>query len=361
MKRSLETFGTAAFILALACVPARAQVSFQPFPVTELPIDGMSADGSVIVGTRFAVTAFRWTATGGVEDIGGDMDVVAISRDGKTIVGRARDANGVLQAAIWQGGRNWRLLGGVPNGVPDERSVLSSATAVSADGSVVTGIAYIRVEGATRPRAFRWDAANGMVDLGALLGRESTARAVSADGNTVVGYDDDRGNPTSQSGRAGVIFWRGVERLLHPFGWAGEARAVNNDGSIIVGQWHPVPGTFLPDGSFLRYRGRTTYMYTAWDGRFEDLGAVRKTELGPIEALNEYLSNPRAVSDDGSVVGGGIRHFCRRDGVHLDAGNRNDSRERISDCPRRDGTQRLDADPDQLRKPGWQAHRRKRI
>jgi uncharacterized membrane protein len=154
---------------------------------------------------------------------------------------------------------------------------------------------------ATRPRAFRWDAANGMVDLGALLGRERTARAVSADGNTVVGYDSDNGNPTSQSGRAGVIFWRGVERLLHPFGWAGEARAVNNDGSIIVAQWHPVPGTFLPDGSFLRYRRRTTYMYTAWDGRFEDLGAVRKTELGPIGMIrvSDYLTAHGVTAHNG--------------------------------------------------------------
>jgi probable HAF family extracellular repeat protein len=144
-----------------------------------------------------------------------------------------------------------------------------------------------------------------MVDLGTLQGNDSGADAVSGDGNTIVGFDRvPSGQPSKvPGGQLGVIFWNGLERLMHPFGWTGRAEATNHNGSIIVGEWAPLQGTFLPDGSFLPYGG-TTWMYTAWDGRFEDLGAVRKTELGPIEALNEYVSQPRGVSDDGSVVVG---------------------------------------------------------
>ena len=43
-------------------------------------------------------------------------------------------------------------------------------------------------------------------------------------------------------------------------------------------------------------------MYTAWDGRFQDLGAVWQGQPGA--NLSEYTSNPQGVSDDGSVVVG---------------------------------------------------------
>jgi hypothetical protein len=45
-------------------------------------------------------------------------------------------------------------------------------------------------------------------------------------------------------------------------------------------------------------------MYTAWDGRFYDLGAAVKTELSEKLQLVEYGSLPYGVSDDGRVVGG---------------------------------------------------------
>jgi hypothetical protein len=95
--------------------------------------------------------------------------------------------------------------------------------------------------------------------------------------------------------RHGFVFWDGTERLLHPFGWAGEARGLNDVGSIIAGRFHP-SNAYASGGGF------TTYLYTAWDGRFQDLGAVWQGQPGA--NLSEYTSNPQGVNDDGSVVVG---------------------------------------------------------
>ena len=136
-----------ALLGALGSNPASAQVTFNAFGVIDAYISDMSADGSVVVGILLGTAtvpnptgnqAFRWTAAGGVQNIGGHMDTVSISRDGRTIVGAALDAQGIKNAAVWQGGKNWKLLGGVPGGAPQEL-VLSVAYGVSGDGSVVVG------------------------------------------------------------------------------------------------------------------------------------------------------------------------------------------------------------------------------
>jgi probable HAF family extracellular repeat protein len=77
----------------------------------------------------------------------------------------------VVERLTWLG-----TLGG-------DRSV---ARGVSADGSVVVGVAY---NAAWQQRAFRWTAARGMQDLGMLGGGWSVAYGVSADGSVVVGRD----------------------------------------------------------------------------------------------------------------------------------------------------------------------------
>jgi len=67
----------------------------------------------------------------------------------------------------------------------------SSAAAVSADGSVVVGRAdYDRAAGGSGSHAFRWTSAGGMQDLGDLTASQqgySSAAAVSADGSVVTG------------------------------------------------------------------------------------------------------------------------------------------------------------------------------
>src|SRR5215831_9508201 len=101
-------------LLAGVCVTAAAQVTFQEFPKFAL-INDMSGDGSVVVGAYDdgvnKPSAFRWTASGGIEVIGVDgIGDVRISRDGSTIVSTVRDSKGCATAAIWKGGKNWMLL-----------------------------------------------------------------------------------------------------------------------------------------------------------------------------------------------------------------------------------------------------------
>src|ERR1041384_4565618 len=69
----------------------------------------------------------------------------------------------------------------------------SRATAVSANGSVVVGIAQFTTESQTR--ALRGTSLAGMVSLGSLPGgNESIANGVNSDGSVVVGWGNDSGN-----------------------------------------------------------------------------------------------------------------------------------------------------------------------
>jgi probable HAF family extracellular repeat protein len=292
------------------CSPATAQVTFKPF-VEFCAITSMSADQSVAVGTYddgYTHDVFRWTAAGGVQLIGlpnqakyGDL---SISRDGKTIVGTVPDSGGIYHAAIWQGGKNWKILGEFSGAVSGEGGAVSVALGVSADGSVIVGQAYVSL---SKSVAFRWDPANGMVNLGTFdegVNSDSSSLAISADGGVVIGWDYKQGfippgpGGAAENGRRGAIWLDGKERLLHPFGWAGEAWATNNNGSIIVGQFHPLDASETNGIT----GGASTYLWTAWNGNFEDLGAVQAPIGGG--ALGNYVSQPYAVSDDGSVIGG---------------------------------------------------------
>jgi probable HAF family extracellular repeat protein len=80
----------------------------------------------------------------------------------------------------------WTATGGVRNLGTLVGGTYSKATGVSADGSVVVGVAD-NVAG--RDRAFRWTEAEGMQSLGSFsTTTSSSADRVSADGLVVVGY-----------------------------------------------------------------------------------------------------------------------------------------------------------------------------
>jgi probable HAF family extracellular repeat protein len=302
MIQRLKTLVLAATMMGTFVGVSSAQATFRGFGVRDAYINDMSADGSVVVGLFVDAarnsTAFRWTPGGGIEEIGGIMTQISVSRDGKTIVGAALDSKGIQSAAIWQGGKNWRTLGGVPDGVPGPgsgaESSLSTAGGVSADGSVIVGSANVAN---LRYHAFRWDAVNGMVDLGTLLpGQTSSALGVSANGTAIVGFQFDPATASHTSNsQAAVVFSDGIERLIHPYGWAGTALASNNDGSTIIGQGHPANSSTSPGGL-------TTWRFSAWDGSLVDLGAVWQASAADPAA--EYRSRAMALDDTGTVIVG---------------------------------------------------------
>src|SRR5262249_59759141 len=101
----------------------------------------------------------------GTVNIGGN-GVAGISADGTTIVGRSNDAMGRENAAIWQGGRDWQLLGAFsPDAAPCDQ-LLSAAYAVNGDWSAILGLGW---NGCSRAHGFRWDATSGMTDLGSVV------------------------------------------------------------------------------------------------------------------------------------------------------------------------------------------------
>ena len=237
----------------------------------------------VIVGSYRPVGGFHWMPTGGDVFIGG-LAANVISNDGRVIAGEALDANRVEQAAIWQRGTEWRLLGSVvPNAVPCD-NLLSSVFGGNRDATVLVGLAW---NGCSFARAFRWEESTGMVDLGSTTpGRSSRADAVSGDGKVVVGWQEH-----ASGFRQGARWVDGRQTIFGSpdGGLIGEANGTNSDGSVIVGQYCQ-PSTPLD---------QSAWMWTQRDGVVcLDVPRRRTAIEGTFGGL------AIATSDDGRVIGG---------------------------------------------------------
>lgn len=153
---------------------------------TEAVAIGISANGDVVVGrakdSSGRSRAFRWTETTGMQDLGtlGGQEsyATAASEDGSIIVGGSSNAAGQWRAFRWEAGT-------MTDVAPDN----SVATDVSNDGSVIVGAVYSDSPSLTR--AFRWTETSDWIDMGSLGGSVTSAWAVSADGSVVVGRSND--------------------------------------------------------------------------------------------------------------------------------------------------------------------------
>ena len=222
------------FLLFLLILPlsARAEAQDQAVMITlqaGVQAVDVNTNGGVVVGTFRRGGGFYWMPTTGDISVGG-IEAGSVSRDGRTIVGTALDPQRKEQAAIWVRGSEWRLLGSVvPNPVSCD-ALISSGYDVSDDGKVVVGLAW---NGCSFARAFRWEEATGMVDLGSTVqGRSSRANGVSGNGKVVVGWQEH-----TQGYRMGARWVDGRQTVFTgPAEIVGEAHSANADGTIIVGQ-----------------------------------------------------------------------------------------------------------------------------
>jgi probable HAF family extracellular repeat protein len=197
----------------------------------------VSFDGAVVVGASDSPSgmreAFRWTTQGmtGLGFLaGGDWsEAKDTSAAGAVVVGHSNGTAG-RQAFRWTAASGMVGLGFLPGGIP-----YSLATAVSADGNTVVGMARSPTLG---DRAFRWTSAGSMTDLGDLGTYGGVlASDVSADGTRVVGWDRHEAFLWDQS--YGMRPLRDV--LIEDYGldlngWDLEyAHAISADGTTIVG------------------------------------------------------------------------------------------------------------------------------
>src|SRR5262245_14849878 len=166
------------------------------------------------------------------------------------------------------------------------------ATAVSADGLVLTGRYFIA---GTDPscqtfggctRTFRWTAASGAVDLGLLDSTEADAHDLNADGSQIVG------EASSNTAYRRAFIWTaatGIQDLGTPVfpndpdHSVSRAFGVSSTGAVIVGQAIPTPTSLIPHA----FRFTTG----AGFGFFANLP-------------NDFQSEADGVSSDGAVVVG---------------------------------------------------------
>ena len=147
-----------------------------------------AANGAACVGSarRPHDRAFRWTESGGMQDLGTlggqQSDAWDVSADGTVVVGRAQDSSNQWRAFIWREGIGMQALP-TPSGWS-----ASVAYALAADGTIV-GTA---LDASGQWHATRWTT-NGFENLNQtyalLLGgsRLIEARDISANGRYIVG------------------------------------------------------------------------------------------------------------------------------------------------------------------------------
>jgi probable HAF family extracellular repeat protein len=299
---------------------------------------GVSADGSTVVGWSHNASnlsrPFRWTATGGMVDLGtlpgGDYaDARGVNADGTVVVGLSDSSVG-HRAFRWTAAGGMQNLGTLPRGIE------SQASGVSHDGEVVVGWSF----SGDGNQAFRWTSAGGMQNIGTLPGFEgqTIARGVSGDGSVVVG----------DSGAAGGVWrafhWSETAGMQHlgvlPGRFHSFAHGVNDDGSVVVGnsseygavndrafRWTSAGGMqnlgTLPggsesfafavsgDGTAVVGQSRNSsgfYRAILWTSSLEmvDLNTYLPS-LG-VDLTGWELIGARGVSDDGSAIAG-FGHF----------------------------------------------------
>ncbi|WP_367929509.1 hypothetical protein [Aquamicrobium sp.] len=208
-------------------------------------VGGVSADGSVVVGTLNPWSAtsrsgFVWTQPDGMSLIGNAtlggtytqrFTATGVSNDGGVIVGQASvDMFG--ETGAWSRGYMWTEAGGfVDLGTLDGHAT-SNALGVSGDGQAVVGLSYDLYGVA---RGFRWTQTDGMGDIGEFsAGYPFMAASYDGSvvaGNTASGYLSRASVWTEASGQ--------IENLpLLNGGNQSVARDISDDGSVIVGQAH---------------------------------------------------------------------------------------------------------------------------
>lgn len=232
---------------------------------------------------RLAIVSLALSASGAaqVQNLGdssiGTFSAERVSADGSVVAGIATDAGGRTKIGVWTEAESVTLL--------EETSAPSFLLqGLSDDGTLLAGTRVAEQPlGTVDRQAFVWDLTTGArTPIPALPGDLSTgARAMSADGSTVVGVS------LVLQGSERAIRWTasgGTEDLGSLGGASTRALAVSGDGSVIVGS--------ATDGQGVR----RPFVWTPASG------------LLAIPGVGDFPGSAVAISEDGQAVIGSTTH-----------------------------------------------------
>jgi uncharacterized membrane protein len=339
MKKSVALLATAAVLLGS---PAHAAATFEFLFDNGYP-NSVSSDGSVVVGNGATgqYIPFRWTqATGfvslGRPQNGGAGGAPGVSADGTRVASSIGSLDSTYTTqGLWTLGSGWQeLMPPIPADGGSVDGSYGNVWALSGNGQVVVGL-YWRAGHGNRAHASKWTQATGVVDLGGTTtGQASRANCVNHDGSVIAGWVE---TPTGPWRPAAWV--DGSLVLLTKYSdsgpvlvGAGEARATNFTGDIIVGfasdslsqqraaaMWKRTNGVWGPtqvlgwvDGSepqnginiasAVSYDGSIVVGYCSFDGTpFATTGLVWTAATGVID-VNEYLANNGVLVDPNFTI-----------------------------------------------------------
>ena len=259
MHRSYRTPRAGLILLAapILCHPALAAAgSFQGLGdlaggAFNSSASGVSDDGRVVVGTGATADgnqAFRWTAATGLVNLGQlggrtQSQANAVSGDGRTFVGSAYDAT------FANGQGFFGTAPGALQAVPlFSDAATNSARDISRNGQFVVGSTSLNSSGRD---SFRYGIAGGT--LTRLAGNFQQVNASNADGSVLAG------STIATQGEQAAIY---TDAGARPIGFLGTppdgtfrilstARALSDDGSVVVGSSINRPAGFQFDEAFV--------------------------------------------------------------------------------------------------------------
>jgi len=204
-------------------------------------VGGISDNGIVSMQTSGG-DIFKWDAVNGMVQIGALTNGypaagrTLISSDGTKIGSTATNAvTGFNEISTYNVATStWTNQGGlVPTGWDGS---VSSTWGMTPNGNTIVGLGWITAGSA---HAVKWNAQNGVVDLGSMIpGSSSRANAINTDGTVIVGWQDE-----FDGTRSGAKWVNGVESFIKDSNGdnVGEAGDVSADGNTIIGTGYPEP------------------------------------------------------------------------------------------------------------------------
>lgn len=326
---------TASFMMAFGTADAQLTVMSTG---SNYNVGGVSDNGVVSMHISGDGTIFKWTADGGLVQIGalsgGSMIAgnTLVTSNGNMISSAfTNPATGFPEISTYNlATSSWTNRGALSPTSPGGGE--STPYGMSPDGNTIVGLSFLD---SASVHAVKWTPSSGMVDLGSIVpGRDSRANGVSADGNVIVGWQDE------ETGiRRGVKWVDGTESFItdNTGSYVDEAQGVSADGSTIIGGgggnptpyiWNAATGlTYIthPNASTF-FRGGTTGISA--DGKtvigyYRPLGGPPMagegfiwTPTGGRVKLNDYVASlgiatngitlglPQAISRDGKKIAG---------------------------------------------------------